>query len=219
MNQAQDDEIDLFELFQTLWDGKWLISVIVTFTTLIGFGYLQVAQPKYDVAASYKVNIYSVNHQQMCEGKIGCMESQVIKRFISLLEGEWRKKKRGKDLLLSTTMPSDLSEYKAQTERANAALTNEIYKEATSEIALIKRELTGAMLNTERVATNMLNALKVVQSIESGQSAVTFDSFSVVKSSPKFSVTLPLSVVLGGGIGATYVIILNAIRKRKQKLA
>ena len=26
MNQVQDDEIDLFELFQTLWDGKWPIS-------------------------------------------------------------------------------------------------------------------------------------------------------------------------------------------------
>ena len=43
MNQVQDDEIDLFELFQTLWDGKWLISAFVVLATLIGFGYSQVA--------------------------------------------------------------------------------------------------------------------------------------------------------------------------------
>ena len=40
MNQVQDDEIDLFELFQTLWDGKLLISAFVAIAVLLGFGYL-----------------------------------------------------------------------------------------------------------------------------------------------------------------------------------
>ena len=28
MSQMQDDEIDLIELFQTIWDGKWVITAI-----------------------------------------------------------------------------------------------------------------------------------------------------------------------------------------------
>ena len=42
INQVQDDEIDLFELLQTLWDGKWLISAFVVLATLIGSGYSRI---------------------------------------------------------------------------------------------------------------------------------------------------------------------------------
>jgi hypothetical protein len=38
IKQVQDDEIDLFELFQTLWDGKWLISAFVATAVLLGGG-------------------------------------------------------------------------------------------------------------------------------------------------------------------------------------
>ena len=42
----------------------------------------------------------------------------------------------------------------------------------------------------------MLNAARVIQFIESGQNAVTFDSVSVVKSSPNMPKTFALSFVL-----------------------
>ena len=79
MTQVEDDEIDLFELFQTLWDGKRLISAFVVLATLIGFGYSQVAQPKYDVSVPYTSSIYSVSAQQICGDNIGCMESEAVK--------------------------------------------------------------------------------------------------------------------------------------------
>jgi LPS O-antigen subunit length determinant protein (WzzB/FepE family) len=66
VNQVQSDEIDLFDLFQTLWDGKWLISAFVVLATLIGLGYSQVAQPKYHVSVPYTLNIYSVSVQRIC---------------------------------------------------------------------------------------------------------------------------------------------------------
>ena len=34
MNQVQHYEIDLFQLFQTLWDGKWKI-ISTTFITVV----------------------------------------------------------------------------------------------------------------------------------------------------------------------------------------
>ena len=214
-----DDEIDLFEFFETLWDGKWLISAFVALATLIGFGYSQVAQPKYDVSVSYTPNVYSVSAQQTCGRNIGCMESEAVKRFISLLGNSWSKDKKSSTLSLSTMSPLEQSDYEVQIEQASTALTTEVFVEATTELALIQTELTDALLSTERVATNMLNAKRVIQSIDNGQSAITFGSVSVVKSSPKVSLILALSVVLGGMIGVFFILVRNAITKRKEQLA
>ena len=43
MNQARDDEIDLFELFEILWSGKWLIACFTAIALLVagGFGTTQ----------------------------------------------------------------------------------------------------------------------------------------------------------------------------------
>jgi len=214
-----DDEIDLFEFFETLWDGKWLISAFVVLATLIGFGYSQVAQPKYDVSVSYTPNVYSVSAQQICGRNIGCMESEAVKRFISLLGNSWSKDKKSSTLSLSTMSPLEQSDYEVQIEQASTALTTEVFVEATTELALIQTELTDALLSTEIVATNMLNAKRVIQSIDNGQSAITFGSVSVVKSSPKVSLILALSVVLGGMIGVFFILVRNAITKRKEQLS
>ena len=212
-----DDEIDLFELFETLWAGKWLISAFVVLATLIGFGYSQVAQPIYDVSVPHSFNVYSVNAQQICRNDISsdinCMENETKKRLSSLLEGEWTS-----NISITTTAPLDLSEYQTQIEQANIKLTNEVYADATSELALIQTELTDALLSTEIVATNMLNAKRVIHSIENGQSVITFGSVSIVKSSPKVSLILALSVVLGGMVGAIFILVRNAITKRKEQL-
>lgn len=214
-----DDEIDLFEFFETLWDGKWLISAFVALATLIGFGYSQVAQPKYDVSVPYTSSIYSVSAQQICSGNIGCMESEAVKRFLSLLGNSWSKEKKSSTLSFSTSAPLEQNQYDVQIQQANTALTNEVYLEATTELALIQTELTDALLGTERVATNMLNAKRIIQSIDSGQSVISFGSVSVVKSSPKVPLILALSIVLGGMVGVFFILVRNAITKRKEQLA
>ena len=214
-----DDEIDLFEFFETLWDGKWLISAFVSLATLIGFGYSQVAQPKYDVSVPYTSSIYSVSAQQICGGNIGCMESEAVKRFLSLLGNSWSKEKKSSTLSFSTSAPLEQNQYDVQIQQANTALTNEVYLEATTELALIQTELTDALLGTERVATNMLNAKRIIQSIDSGQSVISFGSVSVVKSSPKVPLILALSIVLGGMVGVFFILVRNAITKRKEQLA
>ena len=158
MNQVQDDEIDLFELFQTLWDGKWLISAFVVLATLIGFGYSQVAQPKYDVSVPYTSSIYCVSAQQICDG----VETGAIKRFLSLLGNSWSKGKKSSTLSFSTSAPLEQNQYDVQIQQANKALTNEVYLEAKTEFSLIQTELTGALLCSEIVAKNMLNAKRII---------------------------------------------------------
>ena len=56
MNQVQDDEIDLFELFKTLWDGKWLISAFVAIAVLLGGGFLLQKDAVYESKLIYSVD-------------------------------------------------------------------------------------------------------------------------------------------------------------------
>ena len=52
MSQSiQDDEIDLFELFATLWDGKWLIVISTVIFLLGGYAYSQFATKVYQLEA------------------------------------------------------------------------------------------------------------------------------------------------------------------------
>lgn len=57
MNQIPDDEIDLFELFQTLWDGKWLISAFVTLAVLFGCAILVIKDSVYHAKLIYFSNV------------------------------------------------------------------------------------------------------------------------------------------------------------------
>ena len=59
MNQVQDDEIDLFELFQTLWDGKWLISAFVAIAFLLGGGFLLSKDAVYQTKIFLSVDSYA----------------------------------------------------------------------------------------------------------------------------------------------------------------
>ena len=57
MSQMRDDEIDLFELFQTLWDGKWLISVFVAIAVLLGIGFLLLQDDAYESKLFLSVDV------------------------------------------------------------------------------------------------------------------------------------------------------------------
>ena len=225
MKQVQDDEIDLFEFFQTLWDGKWLISAFVALATLIGFGYSQVAQPKYDVSVPYRVNVYSVLSQQICESNnqnhkdwraSDCLADGTLGYFVERLGGRWSLDSKGNAITFSTPTPSAVNAYEDILSNALTYSNEALRSEAISELASIESVLNENVLATERVATNMLNAKRVIQSIDNGQSAITFGSVSVVKSSPKVPFILALSVVLGGMIGVFFILVRNAITRRKE---
>jgi hypothetical protein len=214
MNQIQNDEIDVFDLFQTLWDGKWLISAFIVLATLMGFGYTQFVQPKYNVSVPHTINIHSLNTKQTCHDSLACMELLTKKRLLYFLKAGW-----GSNLSLSTTTPLGLSEYQAQIKYANEALTNDVYVNAKREFSFIQTEMADALFSTETVARKLFNARWIIDSIDSGQSAITFGSVSIVKSSLKVQFILALSIALGGMFGMFFIIVRSAIKKRKEQLA
>ena len=56
MNQRQSDEIDLFELFATLWAGKWIISTFSLIAVLLGSGFLFVKGSVYESKLIYSID-------------------------------------------------------------------------------------------------------------------------------------------------------------------
>ena len=52
---SHDDEIDIFELFETLWLGKWLISAFVAISVLLSGGFLFSATPIYESKINFSI--------------------------------------------------------------------------------------------------------------------------------------------------------------------
>lgn len=53
-NNRHDDEIDLYELFQSIWQEKMLIVLITTFATIVALGYAFNITPTYQVQSIVK---------------------------------------------------------------------------------------------------------------------------------------------------------------------
>jgi capsular polysaccharide biosynthesis protein len=219
MNQQfEDNEIDLFELFQTLWDSKWLIAGFTLVATLFAYSYTQVVQAKFKVSVPYTLNLYSVTALQNCQGNLGCAQAETEKNFFALLESAWTKDKRSSVISLETTRPQQLDDYKNYFEKINRTVTSEISTQASTEISIIEADFNSSLSGTETVASNMLNAKRILRSIDDGKTAISFGSISVTKTSPKTALVLVLSVFLGGLIGVFFVLIRNAYRSHKKSL-
>jgi len=219
MNEVRppyDDEIDLFVLFETLWRGKWLISVFVAISVLSGFVYSQLTPPKFEVSVSFVVKLYSFNAQQVCGRNIGCIVGETNKLLLENLDSNWKLTDQNSNLSLITEAPLDVKTYDDVFDELNQTITNQIYNEALNELIVIKTELDDSLMSTERVATNMLNASRIIKTIDSGQKAISFGSIAIKKISPEFLFILALSVVLGGIIGVLFVFVNKLIRKRKE---
>ena len=59
-NPSFDDEIDLFELFYTLWDGKWKIIATSFVAAVIGFSFSVLKPNSYEVSTSIQIGNQSV---------------------------------------------------------------------------------------------------------------------------------------------------------------
>lgn len=219
-----NDEIDIFAVCQFLWDGKWLISSFAVLATLIGFGYSQAAQPKYNVLVSYELNYVSpLNGERFCQNTGQCFAT-------NLFNSGWTRVRNLSQLSLSTTTPLDVTEYQAQLERTNKIITNEIYEAAKADINLIKKEIEDFQTLLKKIQPGMqvimpthhsdklLLTERIIRSIDNGKNAATFGSVSVIKAFPKTSLILTLSFILGGMFGVAFIFVRNTIRNRKEKL-
>ena len=116
---------------------------------------------------------------------------------------------------LSTAIPSPLAAYETQLKESSQQTTAFIKAKALAEIQAIESISNASLLSTERVATNMLNAKRVIQSIDSGQTVISFGPVGIAKVATHSSRILALSIMLSGMVGCTIVLLRDTIRKRE----
>ncbi|MGV6889348.1 Wzz/FepE/Etk N-terminal domain-containing protein [Rhodophyticola sp. SM2404] len=79
--QQHDDEIDLFELVQTLWDGKWLIGGISSAALAIGGAYLAVTPNSFDASIELSpIDAVYASEFRPIEGALRSLESAGLNR-------------------------------------------------------------------------------------------------------------------------------------------
>ena len=94
MTNTHEDEIDLFELFEAIWDGKWIVSFAILMTILAGFVFLFFYETEYEAKLNYSVDTIPPFY----DGKKAFADFE--KRFYSKSEFEYWKKSSGNTSLL-----------------------------------------------------------------------------------------------------------------------
>ena len=221
------DEIDLFELAEQLWRGKFIIVMTVVLALSVGGAVSLLRTPTppppstgYTVAAEFTHTVYPVLAQQNCAGNMECLNSFSNQALAQFIESDWAF--AGSSLNLITESPLEEAQYEAQLTAVGKALTEQTLADARAELSLINESLNPALLGTERIATSVLNATRVITALESGDSAITFKS--IVISPPttpasKTRIILAMSLILGAIGGAFIVLIRNGFQNRRSKSA
>ena len=248
MSQTYDDEIDLFELFQVLWGGKWLISTFVVLAFLLGGGFILFKDKAYESKVVYSID----NIPPFYDDNKASTDFQ--KKFYSIdVFNEWKKSnentslvfedfsktevidgfvlskddgatlaviKDSASILVKSNQLPILNDFYEYAEHINVLLKVEYVSRAKDELKIIETRFKDLSSADSSVVQTVLSIDRYIVSAENGDNVLSVQRPSVPKKvAPKSSLILALSLVLGGFIGAAYVLIMNAIKTRKEQLA
>ena len=248
MSQTYDDEIDLFELLQVLWDGKWLLSTFVVVAFLLGGGFILSKDKVYESKV-----VYSIDTIPPFYGG-GKASSDFQKKFYSIdIFKEWKKNKdnislvfedfsktevidgfvmsKDEDATLAVIKDSAsiivksnqlpiLNDFYNYAEHINLLLKDEYVRRANDELKIIETRFKDLMSAESNIVQTFLSIDRYLALAENGDNVLSIERPSVPKKvAPKSSLILALSLVLGGFMGAAYVLIMNAIKTRREPLA
>ena len=253
IKQVQDDEIDLFELFQTLWDGKWLISAFVAIALLLGSGFLLLKDAVYESKLIYSVDtippfyeankvstdfqnkFYSVSVFEEWKKNNGDTSlvfddfsaTEVVDGFVLSKDEDEQlatlaSEKKGDSsfvLVKSNQLPilDDFFEYATH---INGLLKDEYVVRAKEELKIIDARFKNLGSADSNIVDIVLSIDRYIVTAEKGAKVLAIQRPTMPKKvSPKVSLILALSVVLGGMVGVFFILVRNAIAKRKEQLA
>ena len=247
MNQIEDAEIDLFELFRTLWDGKKVISAFVAIAVLLGGSFIFFKNPMYESSLIYSLDTMPPFYE---ESKVS---NDFQKKFYSMSVFEnWKKNNSNASLvfddfsetkvvngfILTKNNETQLATLEPENDRFKilvrsnqlstlddffkyAGYINEIMKaeyinRAKEELNIIETRFKDFSTANDAIITPILNIDRFIVSASNGANVLNIQHpTSPKKTSPKSIMILALSIILGGMIGVTYVLISNAICKRR----
>jgi len=248
MNKVDDDETDLFELFQTLWDGKWYIATFVAIAVLLGGGFISTTGSVYMSKLAYSVD----NIPPFLKKDSVISDFQKKFHSISVFE-DWKNSSSKVSLVFEnfsntevvdgfviSKPEGDLATLKSEKNGDLFVIinTNELKKlddffKYTNHInELLKNEYVAQAKDEIKITESLIKDLKLGESSEhlslhrfivladKGASVFQIQHPTMPKKvRPKSILILAFSVVLGGMIGVFFVFVRNAKNKRKENLA
>jgi len=242
-----DDELDLLELFVSLWRGKWLISAFVAISVLLGGGFLFITTTIYEsklvfsvettppfygkekAQSDFKAMFYSKSVFDVWKSENGKSElvyddfdiTEVINGFTFAKEegalANIVEEKSFLTLVVKSYKPSLLNDFFKYKNFINNKLTSDYVLRAKDELKIIETRFQNLQSSDISIVHNVLNIDRYIVSVERGSKVITLNPPTFPKKiSPKVTLILPMSIVLGGLIGVVFVLVNNSIRKRKE---
>ena len=252
LQKNYDYEIDLFELFQTLWDGKWLISAFVAIAVLLGGGFLLSKDAVYESKLIYSVDtippfynadkastdlknkFYSVSVFE--EWKQNNSNTSLVFEDFSateVVDGFVLSKDEGKQLATLASEKKDvyfvlvksnqlpiLDDFFEYASHINVRLRDDYIVRAKKELKIIEARFKDLSTTDSNIVNTILSIDRYIVSAEKGASLLAIQRPTMPKKvSPKSFRILAISLVLGGMVGVFFILVRNAIAKRKEQLA
>ena len=251
MNQVKNDEIELIELFQTLWGGKWLISAFVAIALLLGGGLIFSKDAAYESRLNYSIDTIPPFYD---EGKVS-RDFQKMFYSINVFE-EWKETSSNTSVVFENFSATEVVDGFVVSKAENAQLAtlssettggfllvkskqlpvlddffkyanyiNELLKieyvsRAKADLKIIELRFNDLDSADKNIVDTVLSTDRYLVSAEKGAKVLSIQRPTMPgKVSPKSSLILAIFVVLGGVVGVIFVLILNAIRKRKEQFA
>lgn len=192
------DEIDLFELFQTLWQQKWLIVSISLIAPIIAYVFTAVVPYKADYyQGSAVIEVATIQDQsEKMNHSTSIYPIQVIEPTVDLVQ------------LVSKLSSVSASIPKGSTKLLEISVSGSTPEQVTSQ-------LEEALKVVEQRHSEMLSKLKHIEVVSITRQV---GDYAISLKSPKDKLNLILAVafVLGGMLGVFIALIRSAIHKRRQ---
>lgn len=203
-----DDEINLLELLEALWANKFTLLIASLLPLLVSLGVLLTATPTFEVRASYFVKIAPLSG-------IDNFASQAT----GLSDEGWLSVDDGAAFALTTKAPKSVVEYQNSLEELNQKFRSIMLHEAEVIAHVIDNELDSNSRQTEVVASNQLQAQRIIFALQGESAPLAFSSVSITESERGF-IAVSVAASLGGAlVGIVFVLLRSAFRDLRLKAA
>ena len=248
MNKVQDDDLDLFRVFETLRDGKNLIFMFVTLAVLSGAAYIFFSTPVYESKIYIGINTTSsfydlktapkdfkkkfYSKSMFDEWKKENPTSIVFEDFsnVKYINGYAmkntdrvatfiRKKKTRSYISIDSVELSILNDFYKYTNYINDRMIDDYTVKAQQELVRIEKRYKKILTSNKNIIDKVLDVDRYISDINrEGQVFEIDPPTAPEKIRPKSSRILVISFLLGLIIGSSYVLIQAAYRERKKLL-
>ena len=246
---AQNDEIDLFELFIVLWQGKRVIIAVSALCAILGALYVvltpaqfeskitvvnDVSPPLYEADTLHKElkkTVLQKSHfLQWHKANEATSLNYDLLSETDVIDGfEVSKEEDEKDVVILHTENEStiivrsnnlslLSDFYDYANFTNDSLAVTYLKKAEFELSEIEALLADFSVLDKAVVQSSLKTMGFVDDVKNGTKLFQVKRPTLpVKTTPRSSLILALSLVLGWGLGAVIVLMQKAIRSYKNQ--